>query len=559
MKNRAKMISLLMAVCMMITMLPAVAMAANGTKSVNIGTVTLNASKPYYHNGVSGAQGTADNDPTAANAIFDASSGTLTLNNLHIVNTTSGKKGIQWTYSGSGANDLIIVLPAGTTNIVENTQGAAINGEYGWQTADGGGSLTVTGSGELKVTGSSFGIWVWHNIVFEGNVKVNVTGTSKTAIANNNYHGKILIKDNAQVTAVGGTYAIGYDNNHDNIPEIQSGMITAIGGTAAFMKHPNPIGAAVNTGTIHVNSDSNDVGATVWDGAAPFTGYKYVGITSTPVTTYTATYHSNNGEDAQFQQIFSAGIQQNLKDNRFENSTYDFMGWNTADDGSGTPYADKAAVTLTSNVDLYAQWDGGSTAPATYTVTYDPNGGSGTMVAGSVSSSSGHYVFPANGFTAPDGKQFKCWNMGGTNYNVGDAINVSSDITVKAVWEDIPTGGNTDPGTTIPTVDASSGISLWYNGGNSFGSSKSAVPTSVEIDGVPVVFNGTGSEFTVGCISPNAKWITVRWNSTSVTTNFTPDANAFCNEISLPKTGDVSVMAFALMAVIAAAGAMGKK
>ena len=120
--------------------------------------------------------------------------------------------------------------------------------------------------------------------------------------------------------------------------------------------------------------------------------------------------------------------------------------------------------------------------------------------------------------------------------------------------------GNTDPGNTgITTVDASSGIDLWYNGGNSFGSSKGDVPTSVEIDGVPVAFNGSGSQFTVGCVSPNAKWVTVKWHGTTVTTNFTPDANATCSEINIPKTGDASVMAFALMAVVAAAGALRRK
>ena len=106
------------------------------------------------------------------------------------------------------------------------------------------------------------------------------------------------------------------------------------------------------------------------------------------------------------------------------------------------------------------------------------------------------------------------------------------NVTVTAQW--------TANGTTTPTVNASSGIDVWYNGGNSFGTSKSAVPTAVEIDGVPVSFTGNGSEFTVGCISPNAKRVTVNWNSTSVTTNFTPDANAYCTQVQIPKTGDMS-------------------
>ena len=99
--------------------------------------------------------------------------------------------------------------------------------------------------------------------------------------------------------------------------------------------------------------------------------------------------------------------------------------------------------------------------------------------------------------------------------------------------------------TPVPEKPASSGsgISVKYNGGNSFSTSKSDVPTGVEIDGVPVTFNGTGSNFTVGCISSDAKWVTVRWNSTSVTTNFTPDGLVECTTVSIPKTGDMSFWA----------------
>ena len=33
-----------------------------------------------------------------------------------------------------------------------------------------------------------------------------------------------------------------------------------------------------------------------------------------------------------------------------------FSGWNTAADGTGTPYANEASVTLTEDLTLYAQW-----------------------------------------------------------------------------------------------------------------------------------------------------------------------------------------------------------
>ncbi|MBQ4610369.1 MAG: hypothetical protein IJB30_01405, partial [Clostridia bacterium] len=100
-------------------------------------------------------------------------------------------------------------------------------------------------------------------------------------------------------------------------------------------------------------------------------------------------------------------------------------------------------------------------------------------------------------------------------------------------------GGAGKPAPKPTEKPASSGIKVEYNGGNSFSTSKGDVPTSVEIDGVPVPFTGNGSSFTVGCIDPNAKWVTVKWNSTTVTVNFTPDVNVVCTEIGIPKTGDM--------------------
>lgn len=122
---------------------------------------------------------------------------------------------------------------------------------------------------------------------------------------------------------------------------------------------------------------------------------------------------------------------------------------------------------------------------------------------------------------------------------------------------------STAPGITVKfrvdPASSGSGISVKYTGGNGFSSSKPDVPTGVEIDGVPVSFTGDGRNFTVSCIKPDSRWITVRWNSTSVTTNFTPDAAAYCSPTNIPKTGDASLAAFVVMAIVAAAGAMRRK
>ena len=134
-----------------------------------------------------------------------------------------------------------------------------------------------------------------------------------------------------------------------------------------------------------------------------------------------------------------------------------------------------------------------------------------------------------------------------------DKDDLPGGVTVKnAGGGNVTVDGTTpDPsfGVVVPTpvpekpASSGSGISVKYNGGNSFSTSKSDVPTGVEIDGVPVTFNGTGSNFSVGCISSDAKWVTVRWNSTSVTTNFTPDGLVECTTVSIPKTGGMSIWA----------------
>ena len=138
---------------------------------------------------------------------------------------------------------------------------------------------------------------------------------------------------------------------------------------------------------------------------------------------------------------------------------------------------------------------------------------------------------------------------------IGGSVEVEGneeyDITGNTITETavLPDNVTHDP-VTVPTTSpkpasSGSGISVTYNGGNSFSTSKSDVPTGVEIDGVAVPFSGTGSNFTVGCVDPGAKWVTVRWNSTSVTTNFTPDALVECS-VSIPKTGDMPVWAAVL-------------
>ena len=103
-----------------------------------------------------------------------------------------------------------------------------------------------------------------------------------------------------------------------------------------------------------------------------------------------------------------------------------------------------------------------------------------------------------------------------------------------------------DPSAAPTTTTSSSGYSgpdLWYIGGNTFGTSTTQSPSKVEIDGVAVPFTMNGSKIVVGCVDPNANWVTVRWGSTTNTVHFTPDAQSYCTQTVIPKTGDMPIWA----------------
>ena len=74
----------------------------------------------------------------------------------------------------------------------------------------------------------------------------------------------------------------------------------------------------------------------------------------------------------------------------------------------------------------------------TYTVRFNANGGTGTM-ADVTGVPAGSYTLPANGFTAPAGKQFKGWSTGASGAVIeGTTYNVTDDVTLYAIWEDKP-------------------------------------------------------------------------------------------------------------------------
>ena len=77
---------------------------------------------------------------------------------------------------------------------------------------------------------------------------------------------------------------------------------------------------------------------------------------------------------------------------------------------------------------------GEGTPLADCTITFNGNGGSGSMDSVTVKAGA-NYILPECGFTAPADQEFKAWQIGGTEYKVGDSYTVRGDTEIKALWE----------------------------------------------------------------------------------------------------------------------------
>lgn len=78
----------------------------------------------------------------------------------------------------------------------------------------------------------------------------------------------------------------------------------------------------------------------------------YAQWTQNPVITFDA----NGGEGTMVKQTVTPNKATALTANTFTRADYDFAGWNTAKDGTGTAYVDKAEITTDTDITLYAQW-----------------------------------------------------------------------------------------------------------------------------------------------------------------------------------------------------------
>lgn len=151
--------------------------------------------------------------------------------------------------------------------------------------------------------------------------------------------------------------------------------------------------------------------------------------------TYTVSFNANGGTGSMSNVTEVSGSYTLPASTFTPPSGMAFVGWKAG--GTGSTIAAGTSYSVTGDVTFYAQW------AQQRTLTYNSNGGSGSMTDSSSPYGDGATVTVlTSSFVAPTGKTFGHWNTAnndsGTTYNPGATFTISSNVTLFAIWVDLP-------------------------------------------------------------------------------------------------------------------------
>lgn len=334
------------------------------------------------------------------------------------VTANGGKSGIR--------SEDTLFLEGGMVNAISGKNAALLS--YGGIVEISGGTITAKGSGS--------GIGGATVILLGGDLTLSVSQAP--------YSGKIIYcKTDAIFQAVNS--AITTYNNNVASGKIDSTVVHMNNGAFAenedlpkdavvsLLKDKYNFGGYYFTSTFEENSsitkgDNNRYPVHTVDsgsGAGQVYGTYYA------KWTYDVTFDGNGAtEGATAKQTLTDGDTTTpLTENGFTKTGYTFKEWNTEADGSGTSYTDKSTTKPAGCTTLYAQW-----TPNNYTVTFNANGGSGTM-PGETATHDVPYTLPACAFTAPAGKTFVGWATAANGAVIeGTTAKITADTELFAIW-----------------------------------------------------------------------------------------------------------------------------
>ena len=164
-----------------------------------------------------------------------------------------------------------------------------------------------------------------------------------------------------------------------------------------------------------------------------------------------------------------------------------FKGWSLTSNGS---VITSAAISVSENITLFAIWE--DIPAVTYAVSFNANGGSGTM---NPVQYAGTYTLPQCTFTAPTDKQFKGWALSANgSVIIGTTTNISTDTTLYAIWEDIP-AQDPEPQNPDPEQGGSG-----ENGNNGNNNSNSNSENSISDNAKKPLSGGAIAGIVIACV-----------------------------------------------------------
>ena len=146
---------------------------------------------------------------------------------------------------------------------------------------------------------------------------------------------------------------------------------------------------------------------------------------------YTVSFSSNGGSGNMPSVEVEEGLY-NLPECSFtapSNKKFDYWSISTG----STHYQPGNPINVTSDVVVTANWT--NLVPTKYTLSFSSNGGNGTMSSMTRDENSWDYL-PTCTFTAPNNKEFDCYQINGKYYEEGQAYQFISNATAYAIWKD---------------------------------------------------------------------------------------------------------------------------
>ena len=158
------------------------------------------------------------------------------------------------------------------------------------------------------------------------------------------------------------------------------------------------------------------------------------GYTKTSAQTYTISYNANGGSNAPSSQTKVHGVTLTLSSSVPYRFNYEFVGWSTNSNSSVASYYAGGSYTGNASVTLFAVW---KYKPATYTVGYDANGGTGAP--GRQTKTYGVTLTLTTLIPTRRNYSFAGWskdrNATSASYTAGSSYTDNADVTLYAVWQ----------------------------------------------------------------------------------------------------------------------------